>query len=64
MANGIELAMVMPGFVGHFDIGDLLAAVFLRKLLIMAADQDQFTTDSQTIYEKIKTIFESLISFL
>ncbi len=50
--TGIEMAEVIPGFVEHFDIADLITDVCPRKFLIVAATDDKFSKDAEGIYQE------------
>lgn len=54
MANGvgIEMASVIPGFHGPYDIDDLVALTAPRKLLLVSADEDKYSMDAPEIVEK------------
>ena len=54
MANGvgIEMASVIPGFHGKYDINDLVACIAPRKLLIVSAEDDKYSKDAPYIVEK------------
>lgn len=56
---GIEMASVIPGFHGKYDIDDLVSCIAPRKLLIVSADDDKYSKDASDIVEKAgKTYFE------
>ena len=54
MANGvgIEMASVIPGFHGPYDIDDLVSLAAPRKLLLMSAEEDKYSMDASAIVEK------------
>ena len=54
MANGvgIEMASVIPGFHGPYDIDDLVSLTAPRKLLLVSAEEDKYSMDAPTIVEK------------
>ena len=54
MANGvgIEMASVIPGFHGPYDIDDLVSLAAPRKLLLMSAEEDKYSMDAFAIVEK------------
>lgn len=54
MANGvgIELASVIPGFHGPYDIDDLVSLTAPRKLLLVSAEEDKYSMDASVIVEK------------
>lgn len=49
---GIELASVIPGFHGKYDIDDLVACIAPRKLLLVSSDEDKYSMDAPYIVEK------------
>lgn len=49
---GIELANVIPGFHGKYDIDDLVACIAPRKLLLVSSDEDKYSMDAPYIVEK------------
>jgi len=54
MANGvgIEMASVIPGFHGRYDIDDLVSLTAPRKLLLVSAEEDKYSMDAPDIVEK------------
>lgn len=54
MANGvgIEMASVIPGFHGPYDIDDLVSLTAPRKLLLVSAEEDKYSMDAPAIVEK------------
>lgn len=56
---GIEMASVIPGFHGKYDIDDLVSCIAPRKLLIVSAEDDKYSKDAPYIVEKAgKTYLE------
>lgn len=49
---GIELASVIPGFHGKYDMDDLVACIAPRKLLLVSSDEDKYSMDAPYIVEK------------
>lgn len=60
MANGvgIEMASVIPGFHGKYDIDNLAALTAPRKLLLVSAEEDKYSMDAPEIAEKAGKAFE------
>ena len=60
MANGvgIEMASVIPGFHGKYDIDNLVALTAPRKLLLVSAEEDKYSMDAPVIVEKAGKAFE------
>jgi len=54
MANGvgIEMASVIPGFHGPYDIDDLVSLTAPRKFLLVSAEEDKYSMDAPAIVEK------------
>ena len=54
MANGvgIELASMIPGFHGPYDIDDLVSLTAPRTLLLVSAEEDKYSMDTPVIVEK------------
>ena len=57
---GIELASVVPNLYKKYDIGDLLACVAPRKLLIVSADDDKYSFDATDVTEVAKRTYVEL----
>ena len=62
MANGtgIEMAEVIPGFVQHYDIQDLVKCVAPRAILLVSSSEDKFSMDTEQIVKEASSAFESL----
>jgi len=54
LANGvgIEMASVIPGFHGPYDMDDLVSLTAPRKLLLVSAEEDKYSMDAPVIVEK------------
>lgn len=57
---GIELASVIPGFHGKYDIDDLVACIAPRKLLLVSSDEDKYSMDAPYIVEKAEEKYAEL----
>ena len=57
--TGIEMAEVIPGFTTKYDMQDLLECIYPRKLLVISADDDEFSQDADQMINKVKTFYES-----
>ena len=59
MANGvgIELASVIPGFHGPYDIDDLVSLTAPRKMLLVSAEEDKYSMDASAIMEKAGKVY-------
>lgn len=56
---GIEMASVIPGFHGKYDIDDLVSCIVPRRLLIISAEDDKYSKDAPYIVESaMKTYVE------
>lgn len=49
---GIEMASVIPGFHGKYDIYDLVSCIAPRQLLIVSAEDDKYSKDAPYIVER------------
>jgi len=60
MANGvgIEMASVIPGFHGPYDIDDIVSLTAPRKLLLVSAEEDKYSMDAPVIVEKAGIEYE------
>ena len=60
MANGvgIEMASVIPGFHGPYDIDDLVSLTAPKKLLLVSAEEDKYSMDAPVIVEKAGIEYE------
>ncbi len=60
MANsvGIEMASVIPGFHGPYDIDDLVSLTAPRKLLLVSAEEDKYSMDASVIVKKAGIEYE------
>lgn len=54
---GIELASVIPGFHGKYDIDDLVTLTAPRKLLLVSAEEDKYSMDASVIAEKAGKVY-------
>ncbi len=57
---GIEMASVIPGFHGKYDIYDLVSCIAPRKLLIVSADEDKYSMDAPYIVERARETYGEL----
>lgn len=53
---GIEMAEVIPGFVKHYDIPDLVACFAPRRILLASATNDKATQDADRIVTESQEI--------
>ncbi len=49
---GIEMASVIPGFHGKYDVDDLVKCIAPRRLLLVSSDGDKYSMDAPYIVEK------------
>ncbi len=47
----VEMSQLLPGFVERFDIEDLIRAIAPRPLLLVSAEQDQYSKDAPALVE-------------
>lgn len=52
--TGIEMAEVIPGFIEHYDIDDLIQCIAPRKLLLVSAQNDKYSKDADLIEQQIR----------
>ncbi len=57
--TGIELSSVIPGFLKHYDIDDLLRLISPRELLILSASEDKYSQDASEVYTKVKPTYQA-----
>ena len=57
---GIEIASVIPNFHGKYDIDDLVSCIAPRHLLIVSAEDDQYSKDASYIVEKASPAYLAL----
>ena len=57
---GIEMASVIPGFHGKYDIDDLVSCIAPRRLLIVSSEEDKYSKDADCIVEKASGAYMEL----
>ena len=57
---GIEMASVIPGFHGKYDIDDVVSCTAPRKLLIVSSEDDKYSKDAPYIVEKARNSYAEL----
>lgn len=55
---GIEMASVIPDFINHYDIDDLISVIAPKKLLIVSAKEDKYSKDATYIVDRGKAVYE------
>ena len=55
---GIEMASLIPGFHGKYDIDDLVVLTAPRKLLLVSAEEDKYSMDAPYIVEQASGAYE------
>jgi dienelactone hydrolase len=55
---GIEMASVIPGFHGKYDLDDLVRCIAPRRLLIVSAEEDKYSRDAGYIVERARPAYE------
>lgn len=58
--TGIEMASVIPGFHGKYDIYDLVSCIAPRRLLIVSAEEDKYSKDAPYIVQKASPSYSKL----
>jgi dienelactone hydrolase len=51
--TGIEMSLIIPDFVNHFDIADLIYCILPRKLLLTSATEDICSKDATEIVNNV-----------
>ena len=51
--TGIEMSLIIPGFLNHFDISDLIYCILPRKLLLTSATEDIYSKDATEIVSNV-----------
>ena len=57
--TGIEMAEVIPNFVLHYDIGDLLKLIPPRQILIVSGNSDKYSQDAKQVYHTVRRQMEN-----
>lgn len=55
---GIEMASIIPNFLKHYDIDDVVCEICPTKFLIVSATEDKYSRDSMDIYKKAEKEYE------
>jgi dienelactone hydrolase len=58
--TGIEMAELIPGVAGQFDVTDLVKCIAPRRLLIVSATEDKYSNDADAIVDQAKGTFALL----
>jgi len=58
--TGIEMAEVIPGFSGKYDIQDLVKCIAPRRVLLVSASEDKYSMDADEIEKDARGAFEAL----
>jgi cephalosporin-C deacetylase-like acetyl esterase len=56
--TGIEMALIIPSFLKHFDFGEVLQAIAPREMLVVSADADKYSKDADTVVNAAKSAFD------
>jgi dienelactone hydrolase len=57
--TGIEMAEVLPGVLGRFDIEELLGLTAPRPALVVSASDDEYSRDAEAIVEFARSVYAS-----
>lgn len=57
--TGIEMAEVLPGVVGRFDVEGLLGLTAPRPALVVSASDDEYSHDAEVIVELARSAYAS-----
>ena len=55
--TGLEMSLIIPGFIEHFEIVDLLRCVAPRRLLIVSSDSDPLSADADDLVRGAQPAF-------
>jgi len=58
--TGIEMAEVIPGFVRHYDIQDLVSCMAPRQVLLVSATDDVFSQDADKIVATARRAYTAM----
>lgn len=58
--TGLEMALVIPGFVDRFDIEDLMRCAAPRQLFIVSSEDDPYAADATDLVARAKSEFLAL----
>ncbi|MGE3800127.1 MAG: dienelactone hydrolase family protein [Candidatus Kapaibacterium sp.] len=51
---GLEMALVLPGFLQKFDLERVISCIYPRELYLLSADQDPYALDADVIEETMR----------
>ncbi|MCB0713284.1 MAG: dienelactone hydrolase family protein [Ignavibacteriae bacterium] len=51
---GLEMALVLPGFLQKFDLEEVIACIYPRELYLLSATHDPYALDADVIEEKMR----------
>lgn len=57
--TGIEMAEVIPGFTGQFDVEHVLAAIAPRRFLVVSGRKDKYAADAVEVVDLALPAFRS-----
>jgi dienelactone hydrolase len=58
--TGLDMALVIPGFAGRFDLDDLMRCTAPRKLFLVSSEEDPLSADATDLTAKAKSAFQAL----
>jgi hypothetical protein len=54
------MSLVIPGFIQHFDIDDVLRCVAPRRIFVVSSESDPQTADANEMVLRARTTFHEL----
>lgn len=57
--TGLEMALIIPGFLQEFDMVDVVRAIAPRPLLVLSASRDSYSADAEQIVAEALKYFSS-----
>jgi dienelactone hydrolase len=55
---GLEMAQIIPGFAGQFDVDDLMRCIAPRRLLVVSANDDFASVDAGDLVRQVQSAFD------
>ena len=56
--TGLEMSLVIPGFVQHFDMDDVLRCVAPRRIFVVSSESDPQTADANEVVSRARSTFK------
>jgi hypothetical protein len=55
--TGLEMSLVIPGFLQRFDMDDMLRCVAPRKIFVVSSESDPYTADADEVVANAQSAF-------